>query len=455
MAESTAVVDTSEAPVPQSKVDQFVAEVLPPLKWDQLAKELPIGVRPEVFRRNLTNAVMKNPKLLTVDPRKVYREVSYVAALGLLLDPHLQECWLIVDSKGEVQARIGYRGLLKLTRQSDEVSFAAARDICANDFAEIELGTRQQITHKIDPKADRGDPASYYAIVQFKDGSVDFELMSLTQVYKIRDRSDGYRAFKAGKIKTTPWASDEEEMAKKTVLRRLCKRLPMAPDKADLIAQMLEREDAAEFSEFRQGLIAPPQSPLARRALERSQVVDATPEPGMNGAEMERTMNGEPSPQKKPVAKPAETDKSSEKQPAAKPAAQGAGDTSPVASNSGAQAAPAPAPSEKHDPETGEITEDPPWDEGDPGVGEPAGEERDEEAAAAPAADEAPAASEAPAAQEPQEGLEDKARAHAQGWARKQRARRVPAEFASVKDVWLETYDNAKAAFDAALKSIE
>ncbi len=57
------------------------------------------------------------------------------------------------------------------------------------------------------------------------------------EVDAIRARS---RAGKSG-----PWVSDYEEMARKTVVRRLCKYLPMSVDKAAKFSAALELDDAA------------------------------------------------------------------------------------------------------------------------------------------------------------------------------------------------------------------
>ena len=50
----------------------------------------------------------------------------------------------------------------------------------------------------------------------------------MREIHKIRDRSDGWRAFKGNKIRSTPWSEFEGEMARKTVLSRLLKRVPMS-----------------------------------------------------------------------------------------------------------------------------------------------------------------------------------------------------------------------------------
>src|SRR5262249_9481593 len=75
----------------------------------------------------------------------------------------------------------------------------------------------------------------------------DFDVMTVRDCQGIRDRSDAWKAFRDNKIKSTPWSTDEIEMSKKTVLRRLLKRQPQSPE----LAEAIKIEDEADFPEFR------------------------------------------------------------------------------------------------------------------------------------------------------------------------------------------------------------
>jgi recombination protein RecT len=232
-------------------VERYVARVLPPGKRTDIARALPSHVSPERFERNLANAVMSQPKLRDCDPNEVFFEVMKLAALGLLLDPQLGEAYLIADNNKKVQARVGYRGLIKLAKQSDVVTNVYAHDVCAEDFIQIELGTNKHIKHEVDYTRSRGEARAFYAVVEFKDGPPDFEVMTLDEINAIRDRSDAWKAYQRKLLKSTPWATDPGEMAKKTVLRRLLKRVPMAPERAETLAALLAGEDASEFGSLR------------------------------------------------------------------------------------------------------------------------------------------------------------------------------------------------------------
>lgn len=231
----------------KSPVEAFVGQVLPPERAEAMFRGLPSHIKPERFERNLINAVMANPDLLKHDARLVYREVSKAAALGLLLDPQLGEAYLILAWNGknkrlEPQLRVGYKGLIKLARQTGEIANIYAHEVCRNDYLECSLGDDKRLIHKPDLFSERGPIVGYYAVVKYDSGEKDFEPMSVEQIHRIRDRTDAWKAFKDGKIRSTPWSTDEEEMAKKTVLRRLVKRVPQSPELADAI----RIEDAAE-----------------------------------------------------------------------------------------------------------------------------------------------------------------------------------------------------------------
>lgn len=206
-----------------------------------LLRVLPRHIPAARFERNLVNLLMQNPKMMQYPAPYVFREVSKAAALGLLLDPQLGEAYIVPVWNGaakreEPQLRVGYRGIMKLGRQSGEIASLYPGEVCDLDFFDADEGTDKRLVHKPDYTRPRGNPVCYYAVVIYKDGTKDFDVMDIPAIHKVRDKSEGYRAFMAGKIKSTPWATDEGEMSKKTVMKRLCKRIPQSPDLAEALA---------------------------------------------------------------------------------------------------------------------------------------------------------------------------------------------------------------------------
>jgi len=278
----------------RSRAEAFLATALPKARQDAIEKILPAHVKKERFLRNFAIAVNQHPKLLNCDPIEVFNEVSKAAALGLYMDPQLGEAYLITgfsDNRTVPQLRLGYRGLIKLARQSGEIKTIYAHEVHAADECEIRLGDEKRLDHRPNMMVeDRGPIVLYYAVVKYVNGETDFEPMTIAQIHRIRDRSDGWKAFKAGKIKSTPWGTDEGEMAKKTVLRRLLKRIPASPELADAIAI----EDKADFS----GIEEVPAAPVRAAAT-----LEAAGEAAAQIEIIEDEPDAEPEPAKEPEAK--------------------------------------------------------------------------------------------------------------------------------------------------------
>lgn len=237
----------NQVAVRPTRVDEYRVQVLPPEKAAELWQSMPSHIKPAVFERNLMNALMANPSLMEFDPRLVYREVVKAAALGLLLDPLLGEGYIVTAynykaKRTEPQLRVGYKGMNKLARQTGHVAGIYAHEVHALDDVECDLGFPKVFHHRPKLFSDRGPIVGYVALVTFKDGTFDFEPMSVEQCQGIRNRSDAWKAFKDGKIKSTPWSTDEEEMSKKTVLRRLMKRQEQSPE----LVRATQIEDEAE-----------------------------------------------------------------------------------------------------------------------------------------------------------------------------------------------------------------
>lgn len=241
-----------------TQLEVYRAELLPTAKADELYQALPSHIKPAVFERNLLNAMMANPDLMKFSAALVYREVAKAAGLGLLLDPLLGEGYLVpaynYKTKAvEPQLRVGYKGMCKLARHTGEVGNIYAHEVHERDHVEADLGFPKVFHHRPKLFSDRGEIIGYVAIITFRDGTFDFEPMSVEQCHEIRDRSDAWKAFIENKIKSTPWKTDDSEMSKKTVLRRLLKRQPQSPE----LVAAIRIEDEADFPDMNRANVPP------------------------------------------------------------------------------------------------------------------------------------------------------------------------------------------------------
>jgi recombination protein RecT len=99
----------------------------------------------------------------------------------------------------------------------------SAQVVYENDHFVVSYGFDEDVTHNPPPlDKERGKPIGAYATAVLKDGSRLLEVMSLEEINKVRNVS---RSKDRG-----PWVDWWSEMARKTVMRRLSKRLPMSTD---------------------------------------------------------------------------------------------------------------------------------------------------------------------------------------------------------------------------------
>ena len=200
----------------------------------EIKKALPSVITPERFTRMTLSAISVNPKLAACTPRSFLGAMMSAAQLGLEPNTPLGQAYLIpFKNKGtdEVQFQIGYKGLIDLAYRSGEVELVQAHIVYANDTFECEYGLEPKLVHK-PADSDRGEPIKVYAMFKTKSGGYGFEVMSMDDVRKHAERYS--QAYKSG---FSPWKSNFEEMAKKTVLKKVLKYAPLKSDFVRAVVQ--------------------------------------------------------------------------------------------------------------------------------------------------------------------------------------------------------------------------
>ena len=191
---------------------------------------LPVGFNYDRMCRSVINAVSTTPELAKCTPASIFLSTVRAFSLGLepngaLAEGYLVPFWNSKKQSNEAQFMPGYRGLISLSRRSGKIANIYAQAVYSEDVFEVELGTERKIVHKPNFLKARGQAVCYYAVFQGTDGYSDFEVMTMEEIEKVRlsSKSGGSGAWKM-------WA---DEMAKKTVLRRLLKRAPMSIELAE------------------------------------------------------------------------------------------------------------------------------------------------------------------------------------------------------------------------------
>lgn len=188
---------------------------------------LPAHVSVEKFTRVAQTAIQNNPDLLNVDRKSLFGAIVRLAQDGLLPDGREAA---IVKFGSAAQAMPMIAGVLKKIRQSGDVAKISAQVVYENDHFLVKYGFDEDVEHTPPPlDKPRGKEIGAYATAVLKDGTQLLEVMSREEIEKVRAVS---RAKGNG-----PWVQWWGEMARKTVMRRLSKRLPMSTDLEDEVFQ--------------------------------------------------------------------------------------------------------------------------------------------------------------------------------------------------------------------------
>lgn len=200
----------------------------------------------------ICSAASRNPTLAKCTPLSMLRTLQQGAELGLEVAGGLQEFHAVPyynnDLKCyEAQGIPGYQGLVKLVKQTGDVTRVTCEPVYKGDAFDYQLGDEPYLRHKPDlsmlgEERPDADIVAFYAVAFFKDGSTQFEVMGRAAVEKLKARA----LEKKRNTASSPWNTDFAEMGRKTALRRLCKRLP----KTSALAKALDLQAAAESGEF-------------------------------------------------------------------------------------------------------------------------------------------------------------------------------------------------------------
>jgi recombination protein RecT len=191
----------------------------------EFARVLPKHISAERMSRIALSEVRLTPELENCDPASFLAALMTAAQLGLEPGRAMGEAYLVPKS-GKVVLFIGYRGMVKLARQSGLISSMGAHAVRDGDEFEFAYGLEPFLKHRPALGADRPIKA-FYAWATYGEGGHDFRVMSIGEVNRIRDRN--------GRPKTGAWITDYEAMGCKTVFRQLAKWLPQSPELAAAI----------------------------------------------------------------------------------------------------------------------------------------------------------------------------------------------------------------------------
>lgn len=206
-----------EQPADIATLRRLGAGILPQL---QAAVPAFLAKHGERALQQLFTECSKTPGLLECSPRSLFGGLIQAASLGLELGGPAGQAYLI-PFKRQANLVIGYKGFITLAHRAGCKRFTP-RIVHENDIFDISYGTDQKLRHIPEIKTP-GPVIGYYAVVETGAGGIDFEFMTREEAEQHRNR---YALSKNG----GPWSTNFDEMALKTCIRKLAKRVPLSAE---------------------------------------------------------------------------------------------------------------------------------------------------------------------------------------------------------------------------------
>lgn len=191
----------------------------------KIATALPKHLTSDRMLSIVMTEIRKNPDLAHCNQQSLISAIIQCSQLGLEPGSALGHAYLIPfknrkQNTTDCQFIVGYRGMIDLARRSGQVISLSAQVVYEHDEFDFEYGLDEKLKHVPSQAQDKGRMIAAYAVAKLKDGGYQFEVMFKNDIDKIRETS---------KTKDFgPWVTNFEEMAKKTVIRRLFKYLPVS-----------------------------------------------------------------------------------------------------------------------------------------------------------------------------------------------------------------------------------
>lgn len=157
-------------------------------------------------------------KTATSNPVSVQNAILNLSSIGISLNPALKHAYL-VPRDGAICLDVSYMGLMHLATEIGSIQWGQAKIVYANDTYENQ-GLNKEPIHKYNAFGDRGEKVGVYCTVKLPNGDFLTEEMSAADVLKVRETS------KSKNSQYSPWNTFEDEMWRKSVVKRASKYWP-------------------------------------------------------------------------------------------------------------------------------------------------------------------------------------------------------------------------------------
>ena len=203
---------------------------------DKFTEALPRQMDVNKFISVAKLTLNKNPKLLQADKTSLMQTFMKAAQDGLYLDGREAAA---VQYGNQVNYLPMVEGVIKLMHNSGLIKTISAEVVYENDCFEYELGSNPHVKHIPLLVGNRGNRICVYCYVQTANDGEYIEIMNMDDLDKCKQQAKGASS------PHSPWVKWFDQMAKKTVIHRIAKRLP----KNDAISSVVRIDEDTDFKQ--------------------------------------------------------------------------------------------------------------------------------------------------------------------------------------------------------------
>lgn len=164
-------------------------------------------------------------KTAGANPVSVQNAILNLSSIGISLNPALKHAYL-VPRDGAICLDVSYMGLMHLAQEIGSIEWGQAKIVFANDTYENQ-GLNKEPLHRYSAFGDRGEKVGVYCTVKLPNGDYLTEEMSKDDVLAVRNAS------KSKNSSYSPWNTFEDEMWRKSVVKRASKYWPKSNNTAN------------------------------------------------------------------------------------------------------------------------------------------------------------------------------------------------------------------------------
>ncbi|WP_350028725.1 recombinase RecT [Lactococcus lactis] len=230
---------------------KMATEISNYLKQDNIMQQLSetLGRNSAPLVTSALTAIANNYQLKDATPVSVYTSLMKAAALNLTVDPNLGFAYLVPYKRNfkengqwvnvtEAQLQIGYKGLVQLALRSGQIKSVNTGTIYESEFKGYNKITGEfTIDETIIPDEDNDEVAGYFAYVQLVNGGEVKQFSRKKQIERFAKKySKAYSYDLDNNKKSSPWSTEFNAMAEKTVLKQVLKFVPMSLEMQEAVS---------------------------------------------------------------------------------------------------------------------------------------------------------------------------------------------------------------------------